>query len=139
MSADTAAVKRLIQNLKTMATKSTKAAAQKSLEREARLQELLGDYQTEDDIQNAYGYQEISEDDRDTLLAALEGRDSPARRELSEEEIYLLEIEDIISQLNRRLRGLEWDELPAEKKARIENSKEAFFLVTQKMKAKLCG
>jgi len=126
MSADTAAVKRLITNLKTMSTKASKAAALIKAERVARQQELLGVYQTEDEIQDAFGYAEITEEERDALLAALEGRDNPSHQDLGEEEIYVLELSDLIGREQRRLRDLEWDELPESEKERIMAEKEAY-------------
>lgn len=119
MSVDTAAVKRIIKNLKTMTTKAAKVVDLAKAEREARMQILLGDYQTEEDIQNAYGYEEITSDEREALLATLEGKKNPNRRELSEEEIYVLELKDLITIATKRLRDLEWDELPEEEQDRI--------------------
>lgn len=119
MSVDTAAVKRVITNLKTMVTKATKVANLVKAERDARMQILLGDYQTEEDIQNAYGYEEITSDERDALLAVLEGKKNPNRSELSENEIYILELKDLICIATKRLRDLEWDELPEEEQDRI--------------------
>lgn len=109
-----------------MSTKASKAAALVKAERVARQQELLGVYQTEDEIQDAYGYDEITEEDRDALLAALEGRDNPSHQDLCEEEIYILELNDLISREQRRLRDLEWDELPESEKERIMAEKEVY-------------
>lgn len=124
MSNDIAAVKRLLTNLKTMRTKAIKAAAADKAAREERTRELLRDYRDETDIQNAYGYEEITEDERDMLLKAMDGLENPERREMSESEIYELELKDIIARLSQRLRDLEWEELPPEERSRILESSE---------------
>ena len=124
MSADVAAVKRLVTNLKTMHTRALKAAALDKAARDERTAQILGDYKTEQDIQDAYGYDLITDDERICLLAALEGDKNPIKTELTESEIYALEINDLLQQMQRRLHDLEWEELPSEEKARITQVQE---------------
>ena len=122
MSADLAAVKRLVTNLKTMHTKALKAAALDQAARDERTAQILGDYKTEEDIQDAYGYELITDDERIALLAGLEGVKNPVKSELTENEIYAFEINELLQQTQRRLHDLEWEELPPEEKARITNA-----------------
>ena len=124
MSADVAAVKRLVTNLKTMHTKALKAAALDKAARDERTAQILGDYKTEQDIQDAYGYDLITDDERICLLAALEGAKNPIKTELAESEIYALEINDLLQQMQKRLHDLEWTGLPPEEKARITQAQE---------------
>lgn len=137
MSNDIAAVKRLITNLKTMRTKAIKAAAADKAIRDTRTQELLRDYRDEKDIQDAYGYEYITDDERVMLLKALEGIENPDRGELSESEIYELELRDIIARLSQRLRDLEWEELPPEERERITRANDEWREKNKRRKEKL--
>ena len=123
-AADTAALKRLITNLRTMATKADKSAANDKAARDAQKAELMGTYQTEEDTQEAYGYELITLEERDALMDLFEDRTNPNKDELTETEIYALEIRDLISITCKRLHNLEWDELSEEDKERILREKD---------------
>lgn len=124
MTADTLALKRLITSLRTMATKADKAASKDKAARDAKKAEMMGTYQTEEDIQDAYGYELITLEERDALMDMLADRANPTKEELTESEIYALELRELISITCRRLHDIEWDELSEEDKARILQEKD---------------
>lgn len=134
MSVDTNAVKRVITSLQGLIRKAEKAAKQDKAEREERLQVLLGDYTTVEEIHDAYGYAEVTCEERDALLAIVDDKTTPDRSELSENELYVLELRNLLKTAQRRLHDVEWSELPepeqdrinadkAERMARIQNRK----------------
>lgn len=124
MSKDIDALKRLIKNLRTLATRGEKAAKREKDERDKKALEILSDYPTEEDIQEAYGYAIITDDERTRLLDALKGIERPSQEDLSESEIYVLEVKALISGSLSRLHALEFDELPKEEQERVLREKE---------------
>lgn len=124
MSKDIDALKRLIKNLRSLATRGEKEAEREKAVRDKKALEILSMYPTEEEIQEAYGYAIITDDERVRLLDALKGIDRPSQEDLSESEIYVLEVKDLISSSLSRLHSLEFDELPKEEQERILREKE---------------
>ena len=139
LSPDVAAMKRIVTALSAMVKRAQKPAALAKEERDLRKQAILLDYQTEDDINDAYGYASITEEERSILLDCLNGKKNPKRQELSESEIYLLELQDLLTHASKRLHILEWDELSSEEKERVSNRSEEYKEYLRKIKTDFIG
>jgi len=123
-SPDVAAMKQVVTALSTIVKRAKKPAALAKEARDARNQVLLSDYQTEDDINEAYGYASITDDERIMLLDCMNGKNNPKRQDLSEAEIFLFEMKDIMIQAEKRLHYLEWEALSPEDKEQSERRTE---------------
>ena len=121
---DIKAVERLIKNLESLKKRATTAAEKAKAKRESRFNELLGLCTSEEAVYDLYGYADITEDERDRLLELLDNRDNPRDEDLTEDEIYLLELQTLLGICKQRLRDLKWDQLSPEEQERINRETE---------------
>lgn len=78
-----------MEQLKAISKKLMDAEARREEAERVKAQKTLGDYQTYNDIQDAYAYGTITEAKRDKLLDLLEKKDG----EKAEDEMYRLKID----------------------------------------------
>jgi len=126
MSIDTEAMQRVIVNLSSMVSRAKKAAMIEREKRAERIQCLMGEYTSVEDVNDAYGYADITDAERVELLAYIDRQLSPTKQDISVEEIYLLELQAVLSQAKKRLRDLVWEDLSVEEKIRIEQQTAAY-------------
>lgn len=101
-----------------------KAVSKKSQQQEAR-EMALTEYKTEQDIQDAYGWDFITEAERDRLLDRLRGAEEKAGLPFKE-KIALEELKSIISNVRRIKAELEYELLTDEEKEQRQKRNEEF-------------
>ena len=116
---DIKAVERVVKKLTALKASADTKALEKKTRRNEILKKQMAEYKTEEEISEAYGWELISLDERDALMELLQGVESPDHAVMTVDEIYALEIQDLLSQAKKRLRDLEWDALPKAEKERI--------------------
>jgi len=126
MSADTKAMHRVVDTLAANVRRAKKPVALAKAAREERQQTLLGDYQTEDDVMDAYGYEMITQEECRQLLNWIHQKKEPSKTDLSEEELYMIELQQILRAASGRLQTLKWEDLPEAEKQKIRHSNEGF-------------
>ena len=126
MSADIKAMYRVVDTLAANVRRAKKPAALAKAAREERQKTLLGDYQTEDDVMDAYGYEMITQDECRELSDCMRAQRDPSKADLREDELYLLELQQILRAASVRLQTLKWEDLPEAEKQKILRSNEGF-------------
>lgn len=121
---DIKAVERIVKKLTAWKESADAKALEKKTRRDEILTKHMAEYKTEEEISEAYGWELISLDERDALMDLLQGVESPDHTIMTVDEIYALEIQDLLSSSKKRLRDLEWDALPKTEKERILKSQE---------------
>lgn len=98
--------------------RSLEAAAAKEKEKRAIRMAALSQYETEQDIQDAYGYALITDDERRQLLDALESGEKYVEETRTKTTVALHLLKEFIAQLNRQAGSLEFELLPPEEQAK---------------------
>jgi len=126
MSADSKAMQHVVTALTALVSRAKKPAVLSKAERDAQHQALIRDYQTEDDVMDAYGYEMITQDECRELLDCMRAQRDPSKADLREDELYLLELQQILRAASVRLQTLKWEDLPEAEKQKILRSNEGF-------------
>ena len=115
-------IRRLAYPLKQLEVASVKEHEK----REARQMMLFGTYKTEDEISDAYGWDEITEEERDHLLDMLErGKAYVESTQTPVSAAYKM-LREYMDRLDREARDFAFELLPEEKQAEIRNAQEHF-------------
>lgn len=114
----------LQKKLQGLANQIEKAVTKKSQQDEAREMELM-EYKTEEDIQDAYGWDIITDEEREKLLARLQGAHEKAALP-TKEKIALDELRSIIKEVRRTRADLESELMSDEEKEQRQKRKEEF-------------
>ena len=83
----------------------------------------LSVYETYEEIQDIYGYGEMTDDQRELAIAILENHETEMKNPTTSNSAALSILKDFISRLNREIRGFEWDYLPEDEKERISRER----------------
>lgn len=112
--------KLLLKRLEYPQSLLTKAVDKEKLQREMRL-EKLSEYQTVDEIQEAYGYDQITDEERIALVEALEQGQLEVEYANTPSSVALGELNKLILALVKGVDYFEFELLPpAKKKERLE-------------------
>lgn len=107
----------LKQQLTAMRTKIRKRREATVTERKQKMDELLGDYKTVDEAQNAYGWDLITEKEYDEIRSAIENGERKAVED-DRDSIAIAWLNDFIRRLSDTISAIEFDLLPADEQDR---------------------
>lgn len=111
----------LVKKLKSVERSLEKAVEAEKSKKEERINEIQK-YATEEEIQEAYGYGEITDDERRILLGDLEIKASG----ITPKKAALDELRDIIRMLTSEIDYYEWETLSEKRKEEIKESNEEY-------------
>ncbi len=98
--------------------RSLEATVAKEREKRVARAMVLSQYETEQEIQDAYGYDLITDDERYQLLRALEAGKSYVEDTQTKTTVALNLLEKFLRQLNRQADSLDFELLPPAEKAK---------------------
>ena len=101
-----------------------KKAADKELCKRKERVEALSDYKSYDELQEAYGYGAISEEEFEAAARALEDGEDYIDKASSPVELAAKMLQEYIAGLHKEIRSLEFELLPAEEQLRILRQRE---------------
>lgn len=95
---------------------------------------LRGEYPDEESIDDAWGYGEITREQRDALMASIQEEDTKGV-----ESLTLGYIKKDLSQLIAEIRDMEWEALPPAEQERIKKGNEEYRASLHQRAAELTG
>lgn len=127
----------LQKKLQGLADQIEKAVTKKSQQEEAREMELM-EYKTEEDIQDAYGWDIITDEEREKLLVRLRGAQEKVALP-TKEKIALDELRSIMKEVRRTRADLEYELMSDEEKEQRQKQSEEFQNRIAELRAKKEG
>lgn len=124
------ALKKYRDELKKLADRYEKKAASAH----DKLIALRGEYPDEESIDDAWGYGEITREQRDALMASIQEEDTKGV-----ESMTLGYIKKDLSQLIAEIRDMEWEALPPAEQERIQKGNEEYRASIHRRAASLFG
>lgn len=123
MKLDAEGCRHLLKKLEPV-QRSLEATSTKEKGKRADRAAALSQYETEQDIQDAYGYELITDDERQQLLNTLETGEKYVEDTQTKTTVALHLLREFMGQLNHKAGSLEFELLPPEEQAKRQAAAE---------------